>query len=73
MGPNKTNEEEKENTIEEAEKKANIFQRVFESIIQIIRELWFERNTDCHRSLQGQQRIEKITEATRTVTNLYSL
>ena len=39
----------------------------------IIRELWLERNTDRHQPIKGQQRIAKITEATRTVTDLYSL
>ena len=53
--------------------KADVFQRVFEGIIRIIRELWLERNTDRHRSLQGQQYIAKITEATQTVTDLYFL
>ena len=46
---------------------------MFEGIILIIRELWLERNTDRHRPLQGQQRIAKITIATQTVTDLYSL
>ena len=30
-------------------------------------------NMDRHRPIQGQQRIAKIIEATRTVTDLYSL
>ena len=41
--------------------------------MKINRELWLERNTDRHRPLQGQKRIAKITEATQTVTELYSL
>ena len=53
--------------------KADVFQRVFESIMKIIRELCLERNTDRHRPLQGQKRIAKLTEATQTVTELYSL
>ena len=53
--------------------KADVFQRVFEGIIRIIRKLWLERNTDRHQPLQGQQRIAKITEVTRTVTDLYIL
>ena len=39
----------------------------------IIRELWLERNTDRHQPIKGQQRMARITEATRTVTDLYSL
>ena len=39
----------------------------------IIRELWLERNTDRHQPIKGQQRIARITEATRTVTDLYTL
>ena len=54
-------------------RKADVFQRVFAGIIRIIRELWLERNTDRHQPLQGQKRLAKITEATRTVTDLYSL
>jgi len=50
-----------------------VFQRVFEGITRIIQELWLERNTDRHQPLQGQNRIARITEATRTVTDLYSL
>jgi len=42
-------------------------------IIRIIRELWLERNMDRHQPLQGQKRIARITEAARTVTDLYSL
>ena len=54
-------------------RKADVFQRVFAGIIRIIRELWLERNMDRHQPLQGQKRLAKITEATRTVTDLYSL
>ena len=46
---------------------------MFEGIIRISQELWLERNTDRHQPLQGQKRITRITEATRTVTDLYSL
>ena len=46
---------------------------MFEGIIQIIRELWLECNSDRHRSLQGQQRIAKIIEATQTATDLHSI
>ena len=53
----------REKKMEEPQKKqkqkADVFQRVFEGIIFIIRELWLERNTDRHWSLQGQQRIAK--------------
>ena len=35
--------------------------------------MWLEHNMDRHNPLQGQKRIAKITEATRTVTELYSL
>ena len=58
---------------EKKKRKADVFQRVFTGIIRIIRELWLERNTDRHQPLQGQKRIARITEATRTVTELYSL
>ena len=58
---------------EKKKRKADVFQRVFAGIIRIIRELWLERNTDRHQPLQGQKRIARITEATRTVTDLYSL
>ena len=57
LGPNETNEEDDE----------------FQGIVRIIREMWLERNTDRHQPLQGQKRIARITEATRTVTELYSL
>ena len=53
--------------------KGDVFQLVFKGIILIIRELWLERNTNCHRLLQGQQRIARISEATQTVADLYSL
>ena len=54
-------------------RKADVFQRVFQEIVLIIRELWLERNTDRHQPIKGQQQIARITEATRTVTELYSL
>ena len=54
-------------------RKADVFQWVFQGIVRVVREMWLERNTDRHNPLQGQKRIAKITEATRTVTELYSL
>jgi len=54
-------------------RKADVFQRIFQAIVVIIRELWLERNTDRHQPIKGQQRIARITEATRTVTDLYTL
>ena len=54
-------------------RKADVFQRVFQGIVRVVREMWLERNTDRHNPLQGQKRITKITEATQTVTELYSL
>ena len=53
--------------------KADVFQRVFQGKVRVIQEMWLEPNTDRHNPLQGQKRIAKITEATRTVTELYSL
>ena len=35
--------------------------------------MWLERNKDRHEPMQGQQRMAKLTEATRTVEELYSL
>ena len=58
---------------ETKKRKADVFQRVLARIIRIIRELWLERNTDRHQPLQGQKRIARIIEATRTVTDLYLL
>ena len=55
------------------EHKVDVFQRVFQGIVRVVREMWLERNTDMHNLLQGQKRIAKITEATRTVSELYSL
>ena len=46
----------KRKTVEPPEKKirkADVFQRVFEGIIRIIRGLWLERNTGRHQPLQG--------------------
>ena len=37
-------------------RKADVFQRVFESIIDIIQELWFERNTDRHNPIQSKDK-----------------
>ena len=54
-------------------RKADVFQRIFQEIVVIIRELWLERNTDRHQPIKVQQRIARITEATRTFTDLYSL
>ena len=34
---------------------------------------WLECNTDRHQPLPGQNRIARITEATRIVTELYLL
>ena len=48
----------RQRTMEKPEKKvrkADVFQRVFAGIIRIIRELWLERNTDCHQPQQGQK------------------
>jgi len=64
---------EKKEIQKKPKQKADVFQRVFESIMKTVRELWLERNTDRHRPLQGQKRIAKLTEATQTVTDLYSL
>ena len=66
----------KRTTVEPPQKnkrKADVFQQVFEGITRIIQELWLERNTDRHQPIQRQKRIARITEATRTVTDLYSL
>ena len=72
--PMQTTEKKKKKEIQKKTKqKADVFQRVFESIMKIIRELWLERNTDQHQPLQGQKRIAKLIEATQTVTDLYSL
>ena len=46
---------------------------MFQETVGVIRELWLKRNTDRHQPIQGQKRIARITEATRTVTRLYSL
>ena len=54
-------------------RKADVLKRVFQGIVRVIREMWLERNTDRHNPLQGQKRIAKITETTRTVTELYSM
>ena len=54
-------------------RKVDVFQRVFQEIVRIIRELWFEHNMDRHQPIQGQQRIARITEAAKIVTDLYSL
>ena len=53
--------------------KADVFQQVFQGIVRVVREMWLERNTDRHQPLQGQRCIAKITEATRTVTELYAM
>ena len=73
LGSNKTNEEKKKVPQKKQKQKADVFRRVFKSIIWIIRELWLEHNMDRHRPLQLQKRMAKITEATQTVTVLYSL
>ena len=38
-----------------------------------LQELWLERNEDRHNLAKGQIRMAKITEAERTVTDLYSV
>ena len=53
--------------------KTDIFQQLFDTITNIVRELWLEQNIDQHNLAQGQFRMAKITKATRTVTQLYSL
>ena len=59
LGSNNVNKEGKERATKEAKQKPNVFQRVFESITKIIRELWLERNTDCHRPLKGYKTYSK--------------
>ena len=66
-------EEQEEEQPQPKKHKADVFQRVFQAITVIIKELWVERNTDRHQPIKGQQRLAGITEATRTVTDLYSL
>ena len=70
--PTRPTKRKKETSKEEVET-VDVFRRVFENITKIIRGLWLERNMDHHRPLQGQKRITKITEATQTVTHVYSL
>ena len=53
--------------------KADVFQRVFESITTILQNVWLENNTDQHNLIQGQKQMAKITEAAQTVAGLYSL
>ena len=50
-----------------------MFQIVFDAITGIVQELWLERNTNRHNPIQEQKQMAKITEATQTVTDLYSL
>ena len=64
---------EKEKKQKKPKQKVDVFQRVFKSITKIIQELWLGRNIDRHRPIQGQKHKAKITESTRTVTELYSL
>ena len=64
---------EKKKKTKKTKQKVDVFQKVFKSIPKIFQELWFERNIDRHRPLQGQKRMAKITEATQTVIDLYSL
>ena len=54
-------------------RKTDVFQRVFDLTTTIVHEMWLERNKDRHEPMQGQQRIAKLTEATQTVEELYSL
>ena len=53
--------------------KADVFQRVCQSTTKTIQELWHEQNTNKYRPFQGKKRMAKITEATQTITELYSL
>ena len=54
-------------------RRTDVFQQVFNKTTTIIHEMWLERNKDRHEPMQGQLRIAKLTEATRTVETLYSL
>ena len=62
----------KKKTIE-TKRKPDIFQRLFDTITNIVHELWLERKTDRHNPAQGQLQMAKATEATRTVIQLCSL
>ena len=66
-------DEQEEEQSKSKEHEADVFQRVFKAITVIIRVLWLERNTDCHQPIKSQQCMARITEATQTVTDLYSL
>ena len=57
-------EEQEEEQPQPKKHKADVFQRVFQAITVIIRELWLERNTDRHQPIKGAQRMARITEAT---------
>ena len=35
--------------------------------------MWLEQKKDRHNPMQGQRRIAKLTEATQTVEEIYSL
>ena len=39
--------------------KADLFQRVSQGIVRVVREIWLERNTDRHNPLQGEKWIAK--------------
>ena len=69
----KKKKKKNENSSPRPKRKTDIFQRLFSAITDIIHELWLERNEDCHNPAKGQIRIAKITEAERTVTELYSV
>ena len=49
--PMRTTKKKKKVPQKKQKQKADVFQREFESIMKIIRELWIERNTDRHRPL----------------------
>lgn len=51
----------------------NVFQSLFDSITNIVREMWLERNMDRQNPIQGHLKIAKITESTRIITHSYSL
>ena len=54
-------------------RKTDVFQRLFSTITDIVRKLWLKRNKEQHSPAKGQIRMAKITEAERTVTELYSV
>ena len=57
LGPNETNEKKTPPVMEpppKKKRKADVFQRVFQRIVRVVREVWLEHNTDRHNPLQGQ-------------------